>query len=142
MTNQNFKNHRRIHPIYHYFVVPVSLVLILAAIFNLWMQLSITNGLLLIVAVFIHLIAFLTREYAKKNQDRIIHSEFRLRYFLLSGKNADSRETELSTAQILALRFAPDDEFINLMEDKKTTTLSPVQIKQSIKNWKADNMRV
>jgi len=44
--------------------------------------------------------------------------------------------------QIIALRFAPDDEFVILADRAIKENLSPVEIKKEIKNWRADHHRV
>lgn len=81
----------------------------------------------------------LTRVFALKAQDRAIRAEESLRHFILSGKPIDSR---LSLNQIIALRFASDEELIALTEKTVTEGLAPNQIKSLIKDWKADTYRV
>lgn len=142
MKTQNYSNHVRRHPLYHFFVLPVSLLLIVASLGNLIMEFSYNALLLLVASVFIHLLAFLARDYAKKNQDRIIRLELRLRYWQLTSKDFEEQEKVLTLSQMLALRFAPDDEFIALLSNPATKNLESTNIKQQIKNWKQDNMRV
>lgn len=82
------------------------------------------------------------QHYALGNQDRIIRLEFRLRYFQLTGKSFDTLEEKLRFSQIVALRFASDDELIILIQKTIDENLSSKDIKKSVKNWKADHMRV
>lgn len=84
----------------------------------------------------------LRQHYALGNQNRIIVLEFRLRYYELFGKPSDDVEQQLSFAQIAALRFAYDDEFKVLLDKTLRENLKGDEIKRSIKNWKADHMRV
>lgn len=142
MEKQSFINHVRVHPVYHYFAVPLSLALIPVVIVNIFFRLDLTSILLAIAAVLLHLSIFLSREYAKKNQDRIIRSELRLRYYLLTNKRLDEMEENFSNAQLLALRFCSDEELVEMLNDPATKSKSPVQIKQSIIQWRADWMRV
>jgi hypothetical protein len=79
------------------------------------------------------------RTYALKAQDRAIRAEESLRYFILTGKAIDTR---LRMGQIVALRFASDNEFVALAEKAATEGLSGKQIKQLIQNWKADYRRI
>ena len=142
MEKQSFINHVRVHPVYHYFAVPLSLALIPVAIVNIFFRLDLTSILLAIAAVLLHLSIFLSREYAKKNQDRIIRSELRLSYYLLTNKRLDQMEENFSNAQLLALRFCSDEELVEMLSDPATKSKTPVQIKQSIIQWRADWMRV
>jgi len=48
----------------------------------------------------------------------------------------------LQIKQIIALRFASDDEFIQLSDRAVKEKLSNSDIKKLIKNWKEDNYRV
>ena len=79
------------------------------------------------------------RQFPVKAQDRAIRAEEALRYFILTGKPLDNR---LTMGQIIALRFAADDEFVPLAGRAITESLSPDDIKKSIKNWRSDNHRV
>ena len=142
METQNFSNHVRLHPLYHFFMLPVSLLLIIGAIVNAVADFSFQAILLVITAVFIHLLAFLTRMYAKKNQDRIIRLELRLRYLRLTSGNFEEQEKSLALPQLLALRFASDEEFLALLKAAKTGNLGSNEIKKQIKKWKPDMMRV
>jgi hypothetical protein len=78
------------------------------------------------------------RQFALKAQDRAIRAEESLRYFILTGKAIDSR---ITMGQIIALRFAPDEEFVLLTEKAAAEGLLPNDIKKEIKNWRADNHR-
>ncbi len=142
MEKQSFINHVRMHPVYHYFAVPLSLALVPAAIVNIFFRFDLTSILLAISAVLLHLSIFLSRDYAKKNQDRIIRVELRLRYYLLTNKRLDEIENHFSTAQLLALRFCSDEELVEMIRNPATKSKTPAQIKQSIIQWHADWMRV
>ena len=142
METQSFSNHVRVHPLYHYFGVPVSLALVPAAIANLFFNFGLTAIILFIAVIILHLAIFLARDYAKKNQDRIIRMELRLRYYLLTNQRLEEVERQLSTGQLLALRFASDEELIQMVHNPETKEKTPQQIKQQIIHWSADLMRV
>lgn len=142
MQQQNYNNHIKKHPLFHYFLVPVSLLLVPAAAINLIISFSVTAVILLLLTVLLHLVIFITRDYAKKNQDRIIRTEMRLRYYLLTGKSFEPFEKQLSFGQVAALRFASDEELLQLLKDTKTFAASSDEIKKQIKNWQPDHMRV
>ncbi|MFM6976407.1 MAG: DUF6526 family protein [Sphingobacteriaceae bacterium] len=140
---QNVKNHGRMVPGYHYVLSLFLLTGLIGSIINLCQS----NGtaayysaslitLLFLVAV---LIAAFTRTFALKAQDRAIKAEEGLRYFILTGK---ALPTELRIRQIIGLRFASDEEFPKLVEKALKENLSEKEIKQAIRNWKADHYRV
>jgi hypothetical protein len=79
------------------------------------------------------------RMYALKAQDRAIRAEENLRHFVLTGKLLDPR---IGIQQVIALRFAPDDEFVALASRAAEENLTPDAIKQAVKNWRADTYRV
>jgi hypothetical protein len=142
MESQSFSNHVRVHPVYHYFTVPVSLGLVLAALVNLILYFSLGSAILFISMVVLHLAIFLGRDYAKKNQDRIIRAELRLRYFQLTGQRLEEMENHLAIGQLLALRFASDAELVEFIQNPETQKKSPEAIKHQIIQWNADWMRV
>ena len=57
----------------------------------------------------------------------------------LTGKLLDKR---LRKSQVIALRFADDDEFIPLAEKAANENMKPGEIKKTIINWKADHHRI
>ena len=68
--------------------------------------------------------------------------EMSLRYFHLTGLPFTPKEKQLKLGQIIALRFAGDEELLPLMEKAIHEKLSPKEIKQQVKNWQGDYRRV
>lgn len=97
------------------------------------------ESLIVLLSIVVFLIAFFSRTFALKAQDRAIRAEENLRHFILSGKLLPST---LRLSQIIALRFASDEEFLQLAERAASQKLRSKDIKQAIVNWKADNNRV
>lgn len=93
-------------------------------------------------AILLALLPLLARIYALKTQNRIILMEMRQRYYHLTGSPFYSKESQLRLGQIIALRFAGDDELIDLMEKAIKQKLSPKEIKLQVKNWQGDFRRV
>lgn len=144
MIPQNFKNHTKVVPGYHYALLLILLTCFIVSIWNLSRAFSHQSGRLaalvilgLTIAGF--LIAWYTRSFALKAQDRAIRAEENFRHFVLTGKLPDSR---LTMSQLIALRFAQDNEFILLAEKAANENMKPVEIKKAITNWKADEYRV
>lgn len=142
---QNFENHARYYPLHHFFIMPLAFVFLVWTVMRMDFSTpestseSLYLGLLALIVV---LISLLSRLYAIKNQNRIIRLEMRQRYFYLTGTPFYEKEKELSSAQIIALRFAGDEELVVLIEKAIQENTIAKDIKKSIKNWKADYHRV
>jgi len=83
----------------------------------------------------------LTRTYITKLQDRIILLEMKVRCAEVLPAGEDARLSELSTKQIVALRFASDAELGALLDRAIREKLPPVEIKRAVKNWRPDLLR-
>ena len=142
MKEQNFRNHSR-YIILWTFVTPLILLAILGgSIVNLILADVHTHysaALILLISIVLIIIYWYARRFALVAQDRAIRAEENLRYFILTGKPFDSR---LRMSQIIALRFAPDDEFPGLAKKAVEENLRSKEIKAAIQKWKADHHRV
>ena len=96
-------------------------------------------ALLIMFGVTLILTIFFTRSFALKAQDRAIRAEENLRYFAITGKLLDSK---LTIRQIVALRFASNNEFVDLAHKAVEKNMKSSEIKQAIQNWRADHHRV
>lgn len=144
MAIQNKSNHRRLSPMYHGVLLLMVLSAIVISVYFLIQAISNSEKLILPVLLVLYSFAFLvlmtlSRVFALKAQDRAIRAEESLRHFILTGKPIDPK---LRLGQIIALRFASDEELILLVEKTVEENLSQNQIKELIKNWKPDNHRV
>ncbi|ERM81291.1 hypothetical protein P872_10080 [Rhodonellum psychrophilum GCM71 = DSM 17998] len=144
---QNFNNHARYYPLHHFIITPLTLVYLIWTIVNLAAAFSNGTSLMtasyhLLGAVILVLLPLLARIYALKNQDRLIRLEMRQRYFELTGKSFSEMERKLRLSQIIALRFAGNEELVPLMEKASKEKLKSKFIKESISNWQVDKYRV
>jgi hypothetical protein len=141
---QNFKNHSRYNPLHHFVLTPISFTLLVWTIINFFQDENTVSQKVyfLLISMAIFSLSLISRMYATKNQDRIIRLEMRQRYFEMTGKSFAEKENQLRLGQIIALRFASDEELLNLMEKAITENLKSKEIKQAIRNWQADNNRV
>ncbi len=144
MADQNFKNHAKYVPLYHFITPTAILALIVGSCINLCASCCTKNGfysasLICLSSIVLLIIWWCSRSFALKAQDRAIRSEENLRHFIATGKPLDSR---LTMRQVVGLRFAGDDEFVALAKQAADENLSEKQIKMAVKNWKADNDRV
>ncbi|KAF2518476.1 hypothetical protein E0W68_09120 [Flavobacterium salilacus subsp. salilacus] len=142
---QNYKNHIRFYPPHHFVFYPLMLILLAATAYYAskseeYKQLWLFMGMLTVAVIWL---SFMLRQhYALTLQNRLVMLEMRYRYFVLTGKRLELLEDKLSQGQIFALRFAPDEELVILIDKAVNENLSPNAIKKSIKNWRADNRRV
>jgi hypothetical protein len=144
-TPQNLKNHTRWFPLFHFFVLPM---LLLNFIFSIYLAIHHwpTHWALLLwwiaMSVVFFVMAGIARDGAIKVQDRVIRLEERLRLHALLPPEDRAHINELSVKQLVALRFASDDELPALAHRALTQNLEPKAIKQSIVNWRGDYHRV
>jgi hypothetical protein len=79
------------------------------------------------------------RLFPLRAQDRAIRAEENFRYYLVTGKPLPPG---LRMGQIIALRFASDEEFPALVAKSLKENLKSKEIKQSVQKWKTDHHRV
>jgi hypothetical protein len=89
-----------------------------------------------IAAVFV--LTGISRLYTVNLQDRIIMLETKVRCAEVLPAGQDANLAKLSKKQIVALRFASDEELGALLERAARESLSPKDIKASIKTWRPD----
>jgi hypothetical protein len=144
MDTQNYANHRRVVPMFHG-VLSLLLILTLAgSCVNLYLSVGdhqrlYSASLIVVLTICGMLLFWFTRTFACKAQDRAIRAEENLRHFVLTGKLLDQR---LRLGQIVALRFAPDAEFVPLARRAAEESMPSDAIKRAIKIWRPDTDRV
>jgi hypothetical protein len=144
MPTQNYANHRRFVLMFHAVLFPLLALTFIGSVVNLVKSLGdhqrVYSASLITVLTFSTMILMvLARVFALKAQDRAICAEENLRHFVLTGKLLDPR---LTIRQIIGLRFAPDEEFVELARKAADQNRSEDEIKRAVKNWKADTYRV
>lgn len=140
---QNFKNHARFHPPFHFVLMPILILHLTISIRRLIANPGWDSAEFALLAVGLLVMGFLTRVNALKAQDRTIRFEERLRYQQVLSADLAKAAESLRTGQIVALRFAPDAELPGLVSQVLSGKLkSQKEIKQSILNWRADHDRV
>lgn len=141
-STQSFKNHARWLPGFHFFVLPVLLVNLGLAIRHLMQNpdLRMLWGVVFAAALFT--LGFLSRTQALSVQDRVIRLEMRLRLRELLPPDLHRRIYELTPRQLVAMRFASDEEMPELAREVLAGGLSTTKaIKMRVKNWQPDFLR-
>ena len=82
------------------------------------------------------------RLYPLKVQDRVIRLEERMRLQALAPSEWHTQIYRLSEDQLIGLRFAADDEVVELAKQALEHNLTRKQIKERIKDWRPDLWRV
>jgi len=141
-TPQNYANHRRYVPLYHFVAALLVLVNFAFACVHLYLHhtYGATVGLLLAIALL--LMFWYARSFPEVVQDRLIRLEETLRYQKVLPADLQSRAGQLTLRQIIGLRFASDAELAGLVRRALDEKLSENQIKKEIKNWRSDTLRV
>jgi hypothetical protein len=96
--------------------------------------------------VFLSLVVFIPffklRLYPLRVQDRVIRLEERLRLQALAPAEWHSQIYRLTEDQLIGLRFAGDDEVVELAKQALEHNWTRKEIKERIQNWRADYFRV
>jgi hypothetical protein len=147
MPEQNFANHRKFVPGYHYVVFGILTVNLVWSLFRLFRGLPgvpVFDRLLAVaLAAAFLLIALYARTFPLRVQDRVIRLEEALRMSKLLPPDLLARIDELQPGQLVALRFASDAELPELTRavlDEKIVKRD--DIKKRIRSWRADHLRM
>jgi len=139
---QNFENHTKLVPAFHFVVLPILLLNLVWSITRVIHNLSLGTVVSLLVSIALVLLAFTARIFALTVQDRVIRLEMRLRMQQVLPAELRSRIGEFTVGQLVSLRFASDRELPALaqkvldekLQDRKT-------IKKMIHEWQPDVLR-
>jgi hypothetical protein len=142
-TTQNYDNHVRWHPPFHYFLTPLLLLNFIFAIVQLARFQDLDRLVYLLMAFGLMVITLLARTNALQAQNRIIRLEEQLRYARVLPAELANKAGNLRIGQIVALRFASDEELPELVQQTLDGKFAkPDDIKRAVKNWRADDLRV
>ena len=139
---QNFENHTKIVPVFHYFILPVLAINLVSAIIRVSHFLSANTVISVLVAAALVLLALYGRMFALRVQDRVIRLEMQVRLQNLLAPGLRARIPEFTMGQLVALRFASDAELPGLARKVLDEKLSDRKtIKRMIQNWQPDDLR-
>ena len=139
---QTYKNHTRFNPPFHFFIVPVLFLYLVNTLRHLWLDPSRGTAFAVVVAAALMTLAIVSRLQTVAVQNRVIRLEMRLRLREVLPAALAARITELTTMQLVALRFASDAELPDLVRDVLDGKLATQkEIKLRVKNWQSDWLR-
>jgi hypothetical protein len=139
---QNASHHARLDPLFHFFLAPVSLIVLIVMIYRAVRGPNWDSALHILIALWAFVAAFKIRSYPLKLQDRIIRLEERLRLKEILPASLQPRIGELTEDQLVGLRFASDGELTDLVQKILDQKFDRKQIKQAVRNWRPDFWRV
>jgi len=140
---QTYATHVRLHPPFHFFVLPMTAAAFILAVINVFRHYDLLSAwTILSLASAAVVAAFLIRINALKAQDRVIRLEERLRLRELLNEPLRSRIPDLSESQLIAIRFASDGEVAGIVEKALSNGMEAKDIKKAIVHWRADTFRV
>lgn len=139
---QNFKNHARLVPAFHFFVLPVFLINLIYALVRLKDGVTFFSVWNAVLAFTLFLFAGLARTFALTVQDRVIRLEMQIRLERLLVPELRPRIGEFTVNQLVGLRFAGDDELpVLALQVLNENLTSRKIIKQRVKDWRPDFLR-
>jgi hypothetical protein len=139
---QTYKTHRRLVPAYHFGVLFSLFAYFLWSLYQLYQGVTGNAVMGLVLSVALMVMAVSLRSQTLRVQDRLIRLEMRLRVRESLPADLAARAAHLPVRQLVALRFASDDELPSLVRevvDGRITT--PNEIKLKIREWQADHLR-
>jgi Ca2+/Na+ antiporter len=140
---QTYFTHRRYHPVFHFITFPILFINVIVMIVVAVRHFSLLAVWNIVVAIALMLLAGIVRFYATKNQDRIIRAEETARLWRVLPEDLRPRIGELTTGQMIALRFCTDDDLPDLTRAILAGEVRGREnIKRRIRNWRPDSQRV
>jgi len=140
---QTYANHVRMHPPFHFFLMPGTLVLLVLTVINIIKHHeALEDWILLLIGVLAPVAVLLIRINPLRAQDRLIRLEERMRLERLLNEPLRSKIPELTEGQLVALRFASDGEVAGLVQKAVASGMKGGDIKKEIVTWRADLFRV
>jgi len=141
-TPQNYKNHRRFVPLYHFVLFGILVVNLLWCVVRAVRAFSFETVWGIFMALAFLVLFFYLRTFALTVQDRVIRLEMRLRLKDLLPTELRGRIGELKPAQLIALRFASDGELPDLVREVLSSNIEDRDvIKRKVRDWQADHLR-
>ena len=141
-SGQTYKNHPRVVPAFHFFVLGMLLLNVIWSIYQFRYGVTAATVVALLVAVALLTFAITARTMITRVQDRVIRLEMRLRLKELLPASMHGDIMRLTAPQLIALRFASDSEMPSLCREVLEGKLaSSKEIKTRIQNWQGDYLR-
>jgi hypothetical protein len=141
-TPQSLSQHAKTDPQFHFFLLPIVAINVIVVAVLLFRYPGWGGAWLLVISIALLIGVLRLRAYATQLQDRIIRLEERMRLAQVLPEPMRARIPELTTSQLIGLRFASDAELPALVMRALDEKLDRVAIKKAITEWRPDYQRV
>lgn len=139
---QNYANHRRFFPLFHFFAYPIVALNVLVVFAQLVRRPTLGGLWPLIFAIGVAAGFLACRASILTVQDRLIGLEMRLRLAAVLPPELSIRIPELRLRHLVGLRFAGDAELPLLVQRCLAGELRTAdQVKREIREWRSDFVR-
>jgi uncharacterized protein DUF6526 len=140
---QNYRNHRRNYPLYHFVAAPLLSIYFVYSVYVLVRARSLATVMGVVLAAGVVAMLFASRIMVLAVQNRVIRLEMTLRLERVLGPVAAAEAlAKLPLGRLIALRFASDAELPGLIARVLSQELSTSsQVKQAIREWQPDLLR-
>lgn len=143
MPTQTYATHRRWLPIWHFFAMPVTTINVLVQAARAYKYGGAGRWWDVLQAIAIMLAVYASRTMVLAVQNRVVRDLMRLRLQAVLAGPARDRILELSTSQLIGLRFASDPELPALVDRCLAGELPNAEaVKKAIVVWRPDEDRV
>jgi hypothetical protein len=140
MTSQSYAHHVH-HPVPTYLATVFALAALVLLIGAAWLDWDTQDVGMVLLALAVFPLITMSRLYTVRLQDRVILLEMQVRAARLLPPGEDELLAQLSPKQIVALRFASDEELGALLQRAVREQMTPDAIKRAVKQWRPDYLR-
>jgi len=142
VTQQNYANHRRMYPLFHYVAFPMLALFFFYSATGFARNPDLAGAIQTLFALGVVLLAFATRTMALTVQNRIIRLEMEFRMARLLPAELAARAGGLPLSTLIALRFASDGELPGLTQRALAGEFAGANdVKKAIGEWRGDHLR-
>jgi hypothetical protein len=141
--DQTYKSHRRYMPWHHFVVQPILTANFIIQVSRAIDEPTFSGIWPAVVGLALLIFSFTARSMALKAQDRVIRLEEQMRLARLLPANEQDIIEKLRPGQLIALRFASDQDVVELARRCLAGEFNSANdIKKSIGSWRPDLLRV
>ena len=140
MTSQSYAHHAH-HPVPTYVATVLGLAALVLLVGAWWSDWNTHDAGVVLLALTVFTLTATSRVYTVALQDRIIQLEMQVRCARVLPAGQDEQLAQLSPKQVVALRFASDEELGELLARAVREQMTPDAIKKAVKQWRPDYLR-